>query len=215
MVDEKLKATLKRFSHPLAFVDFEAFNSGIPILPGSKPYQAIPFQWSVHLVQGPGQHTSHVGFLHKGMNDPRDRFVETLELATRSANGIVHYSPYELQLLKCMAEDGVPGAGSLYNRFAEKSLDLLKIIRENVYDINFQSSFSLKVVLASLLPGLDYSGLAVQDGDSAAAAYLAFFTGSLSQEEAEQTLSDLEKYCKYDTWAMARVFDRLVELAAD
>lgn len=48
------KAAIKEFldslNYPLYYLDFETFNPGIPIYDGTQPYQKIPFQFSLHLV---------------------------------------------------------------------------------------------------------------------------------------------------------------------
>ena len=43
-----LKDIFKKFSFPFYFMDFETITQGVPIIKGTQPYYAVPFQWSVH-----------------------------------------------------------------------------------------------------------------------------------------------------------------------
>ena len=40
---------LKTLKYPLYFIDFETVNPAVPRFRGMRPYQQIPFQWSVHV----------------------------------------------------------------------------------------------------------------------------------------------------------------------
>ena len=48
----ELSKELGTLKHPLYFMDFETVNPAIPRFPGMRPYDQLPFQWSVH-VQRP------------------------------------------------------------------------------------------------------------------------------------------------------------------
>ena len=49
----------------------------IPLYAGTRPYQTIPFQWSLHASGGDGI-LHHRAFLADGAGDPRRRFAEML-----------------------------------------------------------------------------------------------------------------------------------------
>ena len=52
------KAAIRRFlrglAYPLWLLDFETFQSAVPLYDGTKPYQQIPFQFSMHAIAKPG-----------------------------------------------------------------------------------------------------------------------------------------------------------------
>jgi len=96
-----------------------------------------------------------------------------------------------------------------------KLVDLLPIVRDNVYHPDFLGSFSLKYVLTPLVPELTYSDLVIVDGlvASVEIARLLFVAGKIPQEEHDRVRQDLLNYCERDTWAMVKVLEKLRELA--
>ena len=60
---------------PACYLDFEAMMPPIPLYEGTRPYQTIAFQWSLHTIGGDGA-LSHREFLAQGDKDPRRRFAE-------------------------------------------------------------------------------------------------------------------------------------------
>ncbi|MDZ7625710.1 MAG: DUF2779 domain-containing protein [Ignavibacteriaceae bacterium] len=48
LIDKKaIKNFLSDLNYPLYFMDFETFQPAVPLFDNSKPYQQIPFQYSV------------------------------------------------------------------------------------------------------------------------------------------------------------------------
>src|SRR6266516_2580879 len=96
-----------------------------------------------------------------------------------------------------------------------KLVDLLPIVRENVYHPDFLGSFSLKYVLHPLVPELTYSDLVIVDGlvASVEIARLLFVAGKIPQEGQTRVRQDLLNYCERDTWAMVKVLEKLRELS--
>ena len=67
----------------------------IPLYEGTRPYQTIPFQWSLHVAADDGV-LHHREFLADGDGDPRRQFAETLIEALRAFDApIIVYSAYE------------------------------------------------------------------------------------------------------------------------
>jgi hypothetical protein len=44
----------KGYGPPAFYLDFEAFLPAVPLYVGTKPYQVLPFQWSLHRVDSDG-----------------------------------------------------------------------------------------------------------------------------------------------------------------
>ena len=63
---------------PLYFLDFETFYIPIPIYDGTKPYQQVPYQYSLHSLQGEDSGLGHTEFLAPPNIDPRRPLVEKL-----------------------------------------------------------------------------------------------------------------------------------------
>jgi hypothetical protein len=94
-VTSDLSERLQSFGPPAFYLDFEAFLPAVPLYPDTRPYQTIPFQWSLHQSDSKGN-VSHQEFLAEGDLDPRRQFVETLIDALKGAKWhIIVYSSYE------------------------------------------------------------------------------------------------------------------------
>lgn len=209
-VSHRISSPLGRIRYPLAFVDFEAAVAPIPFVPRSRPYQSIPFQWSCHRVEAPKAEPVHHSYLDLHSQDPRPGFVSSLLQALAGANTLVHFSNYEATLADSLAREGIAQADILSRLFQSKSFDLHRLVRENIYFPSFRGSYSIKNVLPALVPELDYSHLEIQDGQAAAAAYLA----ARNKETDPQLLAPkLEAYCALDTFAMVRLLERVQVIA--
>ena len=91
-------------------------------------------------------------------------------------------------------------------------VDLLVLIRENYYHPDFKGSFSIKNVLPVLVPGYDYSDLAIGEGETASATFVDIVEGRVGEQELDDVQDDLLEYCKRDTEAMVRIWQRLVSI---
>ncbi len=96
-----------------------------------------------------------------------------------------------------------------------KLVDLLPVVRENVYHPDFLGSFGLKYVLHPLVPELTYDDLVIVDGlvASVEIARLLFVAGKIPREEHDRVRQDLLNYRERDTWAMVKVLEKLRKLA--
>ena len=122
------------------------------------------------------------------------------------------YSSYEQSTLRKMATkfaDLAPDIEKLIDRF----VDLLAMVKENYYHPGFKGSFSIKNVLPVMVPGYDYSDLAIDEGEAASATYVDIVEGRLVEEELDDALFNLLEYCKRDTEAMVRIWQRLEEIS--
>lgn len=82
------------------------------------------------------------------------------------------------------------------------------------YTKEMKGSYSIKYVLPALFPNdpdLDYHNLpVVHNGEEASEAFLSLT--NLSKEEQEKVRNGLLKYCKLDTLAMVKVWEKLKEV---
>ncbi len=92
---------LRRLRYPLHFLDFETFSTAIPLFDGLRPYQQVPFQFSMHTVRSEGAESEHQGFLAEGCNDPREEFMGRLRGVLGGKGSIVAYNAgFEIRRLK-------------------------------------------------------------------------------------------------------------------
>jgi hypothetical protein len=59
----ELQKELNGLQYPLYYTDFETVNPCVPRFAGMRPYDQIPFQWSVHVQRQPGAAPEHIEFL--------------------------------------------------------------------------------------------------------------------------------------------------------
>ena len=206
---------LRGYGPPACYLDFEAMMPAIPLYEGTRPYQTIPFQWSLHAASEDGV-LHHREFLADGESDPRRRFAETLIEALDAFDGpIIVYSPYEKTRFNELAAV-FPDLGASLRAITARLTDLLPIVRGAVYFREFWFSNSIKSVARALSPGFGYDDLGgVADGLAASTAFLRLASGALSgYEKVEQLRAELLAYCRRDTMAMVEVHRALVRLAA-
>ena len=210
-VAKDLQHLLRPFGPPACYLDFEAMMPPIPLYEGTRPYQTIPFQWSLHAIDADGA-LDHHAFLADGLNDPRRQFAETLidVLATRDVPIIV-YSAYEQTRLRELAAN-FPDLSAPLNAAIARLRDLLPIVRSAVYLPEFRFSNSIK----SVAPDFGYGDLqGVADGVAASGAFLQLASGAVTApEEVAALRSQLLTYCERDTLAMVEVHRALKRLAA-
>jgi hypothetical protein len=145
-------------AYPLYFVDFETVSPAIPRFAGMRPYNHIPFQWSVHVQREPGATPEHLEFLATDKSDPRPAFVSKLCNAFGDQGSIVVYhQQFESQRLSEFASWLSEFSGRI-NKIQRRLWDLLPVIRDHVYHPAFGGSFSLKSVLPALVPDMTYDG---------------------------------------------------------
>jgi len=209
-----LPRLLHRFGPPACYLDFEAMMPPIPLYEGTRPYQTLPFQWSLHIDDGGGA-LRHLEFLADGKSDPRREFAESLIAAVAENDyPIIVYSGYEQTQLKELAAQYRDLRAEI-NAIISRLIDLLPIVRGAVYFPAFEYSNSIKSVAPALAPGFTYDDLdGIADGGSAAAAFLGLAAGEQMDAAEQKRIRDaLLSYCARDTMAMVEVHQALVSLS--
>ena len=204
----ELGKELESLKYPLYFTDFESVNPAIPRFSGVRPFDQLPFQWSVHVQRQPEAELEHYEFLATDSSDPRREFVTSLCGALGESGSIVVYAAFESQRLSELAA-WLPEFAGQIKALHVRLLDLLPIVRNHVYHPAFAGSYSLKAVLPALVPAMTYEGMAVANGQDAGLAWESLVHGGLDQSERERTSKALLDYCGQDTLALARLLEKL------
>jgi Domain of unknown function(DUF2779) len=213
VVEPGLRQALEPFDCKLGFLDFETIQRAVPVWPGMAPWEQAPAQFSYHQADGGGGH-KHAEYLAEGPRDCRPELARQMIAATKGAEKVATYSGFEKTRIRGL-QKAVPELRAELEELEGKLIDLLPVVRENVYHPDFRGSFSLKYVLSPLVPDLTYSDLVIVDGlvASVEIARLLFVAGKIPQAEHDRVRQDLLNYCERDTWAMVRVLEKLRELA--
>jgi hypothetical protein len=91
-----------------------------------------------------------------------------------------------------------------------RMVDLIPLVREFYYHPEMNGSFSVKSVLTTVAPELDYKALEeVQEGTAAQVAFMRLIFDDLPAPRRAELEHHLRVYCRQDTWAMVEVAHRL------
>lgn len=196
--------------YPVYFMDFETTFEVIPRFDGTRPYQQIPFQFSVHKQEAPGGPLEHFSFLYKKMDDPRRHFIKDLAgCIGKKGTVLVYHQTFEEGRLKELAEL-FPDHGDFCHDVSLRMMDLLVPFRRfQYYDPKQEGSASIKKVLPALM-GKGYEDLDISGGGQASSEYVRVTYGDgISADERNKVYLDLEAYCALDTKAMVDILQKL------
>ncbi len=199
-----LEQALEEPAFPIYFLDFETINPGIPRYAGTRPYQMIPFQWSLHVLHKDGT-LEHYEYLHNEDTDPRASLAGSLIQNIGERGTIIHYTPFEGTILRKLGGD-LPEYKTKIDTLSNRLWDLHKVIAQHYYHPGFNESYSIKSVLPALVPELSYNDLEIQDGNMASVEYLRMIDRDTDLNEKAKIRQGLIKYCEQDTLGMVEVF---------
>lgn len=201
------KAELSNLPFPAYFLDFETINLAVPIWAGTRPYQQVPFQFSLHVLDQ-NRELTHTEFLDISGNSPIPSFAESLILACGDNGPVFVYNAgFETARIRELAEM-LPNLKDALLAINKRVVDLLPIARKYYYHPSQQGSWSIKKVLPALVPSLSYSDLdGVQDGGMAMEAFLEAIQTSTSESRKNDIRTQLLAYCELDTFAMVKLWE--------
>jgi hypothetical protein len=205
-VGAELRALARELAFPRYYLDFETIGPAVPIFAGTRPFEALPFQWSCHIETSRGK-TEHAEFLDLGAEAPVRLLAESLVAALGTTGPIIVYTGYERRVLKELAQRYADLAAPL-EALAERIVDLHPPTRQHYYHPAMRGSWSIKAVLPTVAPDLSYTKLGeVQDGLAAQTAYVEAIAAGTSDARRAALRRALLDYCRQDTLALVRLVD--------
>ena len=195
-------AELRQLGSPFAYLDFETISFSVPEVIGTRPYEQLPFQWSVHVEDSPGD-VRHAEYLAIESFGDFEALADALIAALPAEGPIFAYNAnFEAGVLHRLAEL-LPARAAALRAVAERLFDLLPIARAAYYHRDMRGSWSIKSVMPTIDGGLDYEHLdLVRDGDGAQRAFLELRGARVPTERAQALRGALLQYCRHDTWVM-------------
>lgn len=192
---------------PARFLDFETVMFAVPIWTGTRPYQQIPFQFSLHQVSASGRLT-HEEFLDLSGDDPTEPFANALiQACGRRGPIFVYNEAFEAGRISELAQRYAKLAPAL-QAINGRLVDLLPIARERYYHPAQQGSWSIKAVLPNAVPEMSYTNLdGVQDGSMAMEVYAEAIRPDTPAERKAEISKQLLAYCGMDTLALVRLWE--------
>jgi hypothetical protein len=204
---EGAAADLAPYPQPACFIDFETISFAVPVWAGTRPFQMIPFQFSVHRLDEAGE-LEHRAFLDLSGEDPSRGFAGAL-LGACAGHGpvFVYNAGFETARIAELAAR-FPDLATALLAINARVIDLLPVARARYYHPDQQGSWSIKQVLPAVAPDLRYDGLeGVQDGGGAMHAFLEAVDPATQPARKREIEGQLLDYCHLDTLAMVRLWE--------
>lgn len=213
--DGEVVEFLRSLRFPLWFLDFESFQPAVPLFDMTRPYQQVPFQYSLHYLETRNSKPAHVEFLAETGPDPRPPFAESLIRDLEGPGDILVYNiAFERRILQELAHDFPPYDRPL-RAIISRMRDLMDPFRKKqIYLPEMNGSYSIKHVLPAMVPGFGYEELEIAEGGSASIAFQGLFTEK-DPEKIARTRQQLLEYCKTDTLAMVKILEKMRFLTSD
>ena len=206
-----LETFLGQIDYPIYFLDYESTQGLVPPWDGTRPYQQIPFQYSLHMQQEAGGEIEHREYLHRDATNPMPALLERLrEDLGATGSVLVWYEPFEKS-----RNDEMGAAYDQHKAFLlglnARVIDLMTpFANETVSDPAFKGSASIKAFLPALLPELSYDDLEIKEGASASRLWKEVTLNNPKAPDRDKTYDDLVDYCTRDTWAMVAILKVLM-----
>ena len=216
---EAIKELMDSLKYPLYFIDYETYQLAIPKTEGTKPYQQLPFQYSLHIIKEKGAPIEHKEFLAEiDDTDYLRHFAESM-IKDMPENGsvIIYNKSFEPARNNEIARM-YPDLKDEMDRINSNIVDFLEPFKQRkYYTKEMHGSASIKAVLPALYPNnpeLDYHNLpVVHNGGEASEAFLSL--KNKTKEEQKEIRHGLLVYCKLDTLAMVKLWKKFKEIVGE
>jgi len=198
------KAFVNALPFPRYYLDFETVSPAVPRWAGTKPYQLLPFQWSCHIERADGE-LEHAEFLDLSGEAPMRRLSESLIDSVGRAGPVLTYTDFERRVIEGLSMRFSDLSEPL-ERIGARLTDLYPVTRANYYHPDMLGSWSIKAVLPTIAPEMDYARLGeVREGTAASTAFFEAIDPETPGQRKEEIRRQLLTYCKHDTEAMVRL----------
>jgi hypothetical protein len=204
MIDHKsIEKELKELQYPLYFFDYETYASAVPLFKGFHPFDQIPFQFSLHVVNDPTGETDNFEYLHQADSDPSEMIIGELRSLIGPKGSIIAWNKSFEQSINTQLAERNPKHKAFLEDINSRIYDLMDIFKKQLYvHPDFHGKTSIKKVLPALAPELSYNDLTIKEGATASQKWREMIFGDLVPTEKEKILKDLMDYCGQDTYAM-------------
>ena len=215
---EAIAKLLDSLKYPLYFIDYESYQLPIPEFEQTKPYQQLPFQYSLHIIREKGAPLEHKEFLAEPDDEDFIRHFAESMVNDLSEDGsvIVYNKVFEESHVNKKLAKMYPDLKDEIERINGNIVDFMVPFKNRDYYMKeMEGSYSIKYVLPALYPNdpkLNYDNLPiVHNGGEASEAFL-----SLKDKSLESMHDDIREglliYCKLDTYAMVKIWEKFKEV---
>lgn len=203
------KQTIDELAYPRYYLDFETIGPAVPFWAGTRPYSAVPIQWSCHIDDGPTadkpETIRHEEFLDLSGEPPMRLLAEHMIKCLNDSGPILMYTTYEKTVIKNLMEM-FPDLTYPLEKIIDRLVDLYPIVKEHYYHPKMMGSWSIKAVTPAIDPLMDYSNLeGINEGMAASDGYLEAIDPKTSVARKAEIEEQLLRYCRFDTEAMIKI----------
>lgn len=200
--DRAKAAELHGYPFPRSYLDFETIGFAVPEVVGTRPYEQLPFQWSLH-IEAEGGELQHAEFLAPwNFGDFAALSKALIEAVPDEGPVFAYNAPFEGRALALLARLA-PAHEAALTRLRARLVDLLPITRRAYYHPQMMGSWSIKAVIPTIAGDLAYDTLGeVQEGEGAQKAFLELRSGVPDAGRRARLVRELLAYCRRDTEAL-------------
>lgn len=199
-----LQTWMDAFKFPLIFLDFEWETYAIPPYKGMKPYDVLPFEYSIHILHEDGN-VEHKEYL--GTKDCRYTLAENLIRDIPKKGTVVAFNSegaekIRLKELSVQFPKLAKELMGIYIRMIDLAFPFSIGI---VYDVRMRGYYSLKVLMSLMDDQTGYSDLIINQGMEAVYQW-RLLDKEIEDVDDQQIREHLSAYCGMDTYAMLVVY---------
>ena len=205
---EGAREILEALEYPRYYLDFETIGPAVPIWAGTRPYQSIPIQWSIHIDDGTGDGSPetmlHEAFLDLSGEPPMRALAERMIEVLGDSGPVLMYTDYELGVIRNLIEF-YPDLTEPLQAIIDRLFDLHPVVEVHYYHPRMLGSWSIKAA-APAMTHLDYQSLeGINVGTAASEGYLEAIHPETAAERKAELEEQLLRYCRFDTEAMVEI----------
>ncbi|MCX7871682.1 MAG: DUF2779 domain-containing protein [Verrucomicrobiae bacterium] len=207
-----IKKFLRKLVYPLHFIDFETVSSPLPLFKGTRPFELIPYEFSLNIQEHPGGDVQTTNYIARGDDDPRREIMKILNEKIQSYGSVIAYNAqFEKHCLQSCAR-ALHDYSAWVDDVSKRMVDLLEPFKAlHYYHPAQRGSASLKSVLPCLT-GKGYTHFAIRNGEEASKQFIKLFRDEVLDEKKEMILHELETYCYTDSIGMLWIIEALKKL---
>ena len=203
------KRALSALPYPRYYLDFETIGPAVPFWAGTRPYEAVPVQWSCHIDDGTGdgsyQSMRHEEFLDLSGQPPMRSLAEGLIECLGDSGPVLMYTTYEQGVIRRLSEM-FPDLADDLQKIIGRLFDLYPVVNNNYYHTDMLGSWSIKAVLPTINPDMDYKKLeGIKEGTAASNGFLEAINPETDMVRKLELEEQLLTYCRFDTEAMVEI----------
>ncbi len=210
ILSEPIREFLSHLEFPLYFLDYETLGGIVPAFDGLKPYQQVPFQYSLHIIDSPDADLRHEEYLHREATNPCEQLSSSLRNHIGDKGTVIVWNESFEKKCNSLLGEIVTDHTEFLNQVNDRIVDLMIPFAKGWFvDKRFCGSASIKNVLPVIAPHLSYKTLGIQEGASAQRLWTQSVIDGKDHIDKEVLFADLIEYCKLDTLAMVEAFNVL------